>query len=234
MTIPKHVAIIMDGNGRWAQEKGLPRTAGHQKGAQRIKEVVKESQNLGIKALTIFAFSTENWSRPKKEVSFLFGYLEKFIDGYIKEFMQAGVKLRMIGRRDRIDARVIKKIEEGEEVTKDNKNLVFNVALDYGGRWDIVNALERIALDCKNEKIKESDINENLISSYLSLSGIDDPELLIRTSGEKRISNFLIWNLAYTEFYFTPVFWPDFDKKQLLKAVKEYSGRSRRFGGINE
>lgn len=233
MNIPNHIAIIMDGNGRWAQKKGLPRIAGHKKGAQRVKEAVTESLKLGVKALTIFAFSTENWNRPKMEIEFLFSYLAKFLDSYKKKLIKDDIRLKVIGRRDRISEVVLKKIKEVEGLTKDNKSFIFNIAIDYGGRWDIVNAAKAITQGCVNKKISQKDINEELFSDYLCLKTFD-PDLLIRTSGEQRVSNFLVWNLAYSEFYFTSLFWPDFDKFQLHKAIKVYSQRDRRFGEIHE
>jgi undecaprenyl diphosphate synthase len=228
--IPYHVAIIMDGNGRWAKERGLSRTTGHREGIKRIKEIVKEAKKIGIKILTIFAFSTENWNRPKKEIDFLFSYLNDFLDNYKKELMREDIKLRVIGRRDRIKKKIIKKIEEIEKLTKNNKGFIFNIALDYGGRWDIVEAARKILKE--GEKLEE--INEDDFKNYLSLGNLPDPDLLIRTSGEQRISNFLLWHLAYTEFYFPKVWWPDFDKKELKKAVEVYSQRERRFGGLKE
>ncbi len=233
MNIPKHVAVIMDGNGRWAKEKGLPRYAGHREGAKRIKEVVREAKKIGIKALTTFAFSTENWDRPKREVVFLFSYLIKFLNDYKKEFIRDGIKFKVIGRRDRLSKQVVSKIKEVEEATKDNKDFTFTVAIDYGGRWDIANAAKKIASDCLKDKISKKDINEKLFSHYLSLTKGQDPDLLIRTSGEQRISNFLIWNLAYSEFYFAPIYWPDFGKEQLHKAIRVYSRRERRFGEVH-
>ncbi|MBP7088548.1 MAG: isoprenyl transferase [Candidatus Omnitrophica bacterium] len=232
--IPYHVAIIMDGNGRWAKKRLLPRTLGHREGVKRIKEIVLEAKKLGVKILTIFAFSTENWNRPKKEINYLFSYLDDFLDDYQKELMKEGIKLNVIGRKDRINKATLKKIEKLELSTKKNKNFVFNIALDYGGKWDIVNAAKKIITDYQQKKITLGDIDEKLFSAYLSLSDIPDPDFLIRTSGDQRISNFLLWNLAYSELHFTPTLWPDFDKKQLLKAIEDYSQRERRFGKVDE
>lgn len=231
--VPKHIAIIMDGNGRWAQEKGLPRVFGHRKGVDRVKEIVSESIELGIKALTIFAFSTENWNRPKKELDVLFSYFNKFLSLYKKELIEKNVKVRVIGRKDRLSKGLLEKIRDIEDATKDNKTFTFNIAIDYGGRWDIVDAAKRIAKAYSNKDITSEEIDEELFSEYLSLGSVGDPDLLIRTSGEQRMSNFLIWNLAYSELYFTPVFWPSFDKKELKKAIEIYSNRDRRFGGLN-
>ncbi|MDD5069122.1 MAG: isoprenyl transferase [Candidatus Omnitrophica bacterium] len=230
MKVPKHIAIIMDGNGRWAKSRGLPRTMGHLEGSKRFREIVKESLNLGIKALTAFAFSTENWARSKKEVDFLFNNMAGFVKTYKKELIANGAKFNFIGRRDRLPQFLVGELEKLEAETYPNKKFILNVALDYGGRWDIVEAAKKIAVDYKNNKIKKENIDELLFSDYLSLSGICPPDLLIRTSGEKRISNFLLWDLAYAEFYFTDIHWPDFKKSQLHLAVEEYSKRDRRFG----
>jgi len=233
MDVPYHIAIIMDGNGRWAKKRKLPRTAGHRQGIKRIKEIVRAAQKIGIKALTIFAFSTENWNRPKSEIKFLFSYLDDFLDSYKKELIKNGIRLKVIGRRDRIDRRIVKKIENLEKITLKNNKFFFNVALDYGGRWDIVNSTKNIVSDYKKGKITEESINEDIFSSYLQLFGMPNPDLLVRTSGEQRISNFLLWDLAYSEVYFTPVFWPDFDEGNLNKAVEVYNKRERRFGKIH-
>jgi len=230
MKIPYHIAVIMDGNGRWAKKRGLSRSAGHKKGIDRIRDILKEAQEIGVKVFTIFAFSTENWNRPQKEINFLFSYLGRFLDKHKQTLVKEDTRLRVIGRRDRIDKSIIKKIEDVEALTKGCKSFIFNVALDYGGRWDVANAVKKIIRDYEHKAIANKDINENTFAKYLSLDNIADPDLLIRTSGEQRISNFLIWNLAYSEFYFTPTFWPDFDKKELRKAIKTYSQRERRFG----
>ena len=234
LKVPRHIAIILDGNGRWAKKRGLPRVYGHKKGMERVKQVVREAKNLGVKAVTVFAFSTENWTRPKQEIKVLFSYLHLFLNHYKKKFVEEDMKFNVIGRRDRFNKRTLKKIQEVEKVTKNNKSFTFNVALDYGGRWDIVEAAKRIVKDVSAKEMSESDIDEEVFGRYLSLGDMPDPDLLIRTSGEQRISNFLIWDLAYSEFYFTDVYWPDFDKKQLRHAVEVYSQRQRRYGGIDE
>lgn len=233
MNIPKHIAIIMDGNGRWAKEKNLPRPLGHREGSKRIKEIIKEAKKLGVKIVTVFAFSTENWNRPKEEINLLFSYLEDFLKNYKEELMREEIKLNIIGRRDRLGKKVVLKIEEVENATRDNGSFVFNIALDYGGKWDIALAAKKVVMDYKNGKISENEINEDTFAAYLALDGMPDPELLIRTSGEERISNFLLWNLAYTELYFPKIYWPDFDKNELLKAIEIYSSRNRRFGQIH-
>ncbi len=230
--MPYHVAIIMDGNGRWARERNLPRTAGHKKGIERVKEIVRAAKNMGVKILTIFTFSTENWSRPKEEVDFLFSYLDSFLTSYRKELLKERIRLNLIGRRDRINSHIIKKIEELEVLTLENKEFIFNIALDYGGRWDILNALKKLFRDYIEKRISLEGIDEEVFKRYLSLAGQPEPDLLIRTSGEQRISNFLLWDLAYSEFYFPEVYWPDFDAKELEKAILEYNKRERRFGGL--
>ena len=233
MEIPYHIAVIMDGNGRWAKKRMLPRMVGHRQGAKRVKEILKEAKNIGVGVLTIFAFSTENWNRPKKEIEFIFSYLVKFLQSNQKEFVKNDIKFKAIGRRDRFKKEVIEEIKKTEELTKNNKSFIFNVALDYGGKWDIVNATKKIAKKCIAKSITYNDIDEELFNKYISLSDVRPPDLLIRTSGEKRISNFLIWDLAYSEFYFTSVLWPEFDKESLHKAIKAYSQRDRRFGAIH-
>jgi undecaprenyl diphosphate synthase len=234
MKVPEHIAVIMDGNGRWAKERGLPRMYGHREGSKRVKEILREAKKLNVKILTIFAFSTENWDRPKKEINYLFSYLETFLEKYKKELMKDGIKVNIIGRRDRITKRIVKKIEDIEKLTKDNKDFTFNISLDYGGRWDITEAAKKIIKDCKDNKISEDQIDEDFFSKYLSLGGVPNPDLLIRTSGEQRISNFLLWDLAYAEFYFPEIYWPDFNEEQLRRAINVYDKRERRFGTAND
>ena len=233
MNIPKHIAIIMDGNGRWAKSKGLSRIIGHSEGTKRIKEIVKAAKETGVKIVTVFAFSTENWNRPKNEISMLFSYLNDFLKNYKNELMKENIKLRIIGRRDKLNANTVKKIEEVENATSKNDALIFNIAIDYGGRWDIVEAVKKVLADFQDSKITREQITEGSFGSYLELGGLSDPELLIRTSGEERISNFLLWNLAYTEFYFPDIYWPDFTKEELNKAIEVYSKRERRFGEVH-
>jgi undecaprenyl diphosphate synthase len=231
--IPYHVAIIMDGNGRWAKEKGLSRTKGHKLGSRRVKEVTREVKKKGIKVLTLFAFSTENWNRPKSEIKYLFSYLENFLTNYKEELIKDGIKLKIIGRRDRLGKKIINKIDEVEKATFDNADFFLNIAIDYGGRWDIVNAAKAIIKAVNNGSLREEKIGEKTFNNYLSLSEFNDPDILVRTSGEKRISNFLIWQAAYTEFYFPEVLWPDFTKEWVNNIIEEYSGRVRKFGQIN-
>lgn len=231
LIIPEHVAVIMDGNGRWAKEKGLSRTKGHKQGSKRVKEVVKEAKKRGIKVLTIFAFSTENWNRPKREINYLFSYLNDFLTNYKAELITEAIKLKIIGRRDRLEKKVLNKIKEVETATLDSDKFFLNIAIDYGGRWDIVNATRKIIQQFTENSLKE--INEKVFDNYLSLSEFNDPDILVRTSGEKRISNFLLWQTAYTEFYFPEVLWPDFSKEWVGKVIQEYSRRVRKFGKIN-
>ncbi len=233
LTIPDHVAIIMDGNGRWAKERGLARVYGHRQGSKRVKEVVKEAKKKEIKVLTLFAFSTENWNRPKKEVIFLFDYFTDFLNTYKKELIKENIKLKIIGRRDRLNEKALDKIREVEGATSNNKEFFLNIALDYGGRWDIVAAAKKISEAVNEGSLKEEKIDERIFSNYLSLADFNDPDILVRTSGEKRISNFLIWQTAYTEFYFPEVLWPDFGRKWVNNIIKEYAKRVRKFGKIN-
>jgi len=232
MKVPYHVAIIMDGNGRWAKKRGLPRNLGHKRGIERIEGVIKEAKKIGIKILTLFAFSTENWSRPKKEVNFLFSYLKRFLKKKKESLLQEKIRVNFIGRRDRLSKELLEEMKNIEKLTCKNDALIVNLAIDYGGRWDILNAAKRIWKEAKRKKINLEKIEEEEFGKYLALGEFPYPDILIRTSGEKRISNFLLWQSAYTEFYFPEVLWPDFDKKELEKAVEEYERRERRFGGL--
>jgi len=233
MNIPQHVAITMDGNGRWAKARGLPRIFGHKKGAQRVKETIKESKKIGIKILTLFTFSTENWTRPKHEIDFIFSFLENFIKKNKNHLIKERVSLRLVGRKDRLSKSLLATVSEIQKETKENTTLIVNLALDYGGRWDIVEAAKKIAKDVKAGKCSLDEINDEKFSRYLAGSKCIDPDLHIRSSGEMRISNYLLWQLAYSELYFTKVLWPDFDKNELNKAVIEYSKRKRRFGDVD-
>ncbi len=235
MKIPYHVAIIMDGNGRWAKRRGLPRSFGHKKGAERIKDIIREAKLLGVKILTLFVFSTENWNRPAREIKLLFSYLKERLEKDKKMLLKENIRVRFFGRRDkeRIGEELLNKINEIETVTKECNSLIVNIAFDYGGRWDIISAVKNIAKDILKKKISLKGINEETFSKYLFLSDLPEPDLLIRTSGEVRISNFLLWQLAYSELYFTKVLWPDFDKKAFREAIRDYSGRKRRFGKVS-
>jgi undecaprenyl diphosphate synthase len=230
--IPQHIAIIMDGNGRWAKEKGLPRIAGHREGTKRVKEIVKAALHAGIKVLTLFAFSTENWSRPKSEVDMLMRYLVDFLDREIKELNKKNIRLRVIGRKEPLPEYVIEKIKAAQERTKDNKEMLLVLALNYGARQEIIDAVRKIAGSVKEGDLDIRDIGEENFKDYLYTKDLPDPDLLIRTSGEARISNFLLWQLSYSELYFLKKYWPDFREEDLKKAIKEYQTRQRRFGQI--
>lgn len=228
--VPRHVAIIMDGNGRWAKARGLPRTEGHRHGTENLRRILRAAVQNGIEILTIYAFSTENWSRPRAEVRMLLRILETVIDRELDELNGEGVQLRHIGQLDGISGGLQKKIHKAMELTKNNDTLILNIAFNYGGRDEIVHAVRRIIED----GVAADKVNEALISSYLYTSGLPDPELIIRTSGELRVSNFLIWQGAYSEYYATPVYWPDFDETELKRALDAYSQRTRRFGMTDE
>jgi len=230
MTIPKHIAIIMDGNGRWAKARGLPKVMGHTQGVEAVRRTVKACLKIGVKYLTLYAFSAENWSRPDHEVKVLFQLLENFIDKEFKIFHDNRIRLHIIGERERIQKDLLAKIESAEKDTKDYDSLTLNIALSYGGRQEILNAAKILAEDVRSAKINLSDIDERIFSSKLYTAGQPDPDLLIRTSGEMRVSNFLLWQICYTEFYVTEKLWPDFDEKELNKAIEEYNKRERRFG----
>ncbi len=225
--IPSHVAIIMDGNGRWAKERGLSRIKGHKAGAKAIENALDSALHLGVKVITVYAFSTENWIRPEYEVSVLMTLLFQFLKLQKKKLLEKDIKLSIIGDRSKLPSLVNREIDRVLEETKENKSLVFNIALNYGGRADILNAVKKVI----ENGIGKEDINEELFSSLLYTADLPDPDLLIRTSGEIRVSNFLLWQIAYSELYFTDVLWPDFDTIEMLKAIIEYQKRERRFGG---
>jgi undecaprenyl diphosphate synthase len=226
--IPAHVAIIMDGNGRWAKARGLPRLAGHRAGTENLRRVIEAAVEFGIRTLTIYAFSTENWARPPDEVRGLLNILEDVIDRELEKLHQEGVCLRHIGRLERLDPALQRKVKHAIELTRDNQKLVLNIAWNYGGRDEIVHALEEIL----REKTPVEAVNEETIARHLYTAGSPDPDLVIRTSGEMRTSNFLIWQAAYAEWYVTPTLWPDFGKEDLRAALVEYGRRERRFGGV--
>lgn len=230
--IPTHIAIIMDGNGRWAKERLLPRTLGHKAGVEAIRSVIKEGSNLGVKHITLYAFSTENWKRPKLEVEALMNLLNTYLKKELKELHENNVKITTIGDIEVLPIKSLEAVNNAINTTKDNTGLNLNIALNYGSRNDIKNAVVDIVKNCKSGKIDIEDINEDMISNYLSTKSIPDPDLIIRTSGEQRISNFLLWELAYSEFYFTDVYWPDFNEEELRKAIYVYQSRDRRFGGL--
>ena len=228
--IPEHVAIIMDGNGRWAKKRNLPRIIGHREGMKRVKEIVESSKEFGVKILTLFAFSTENWLRPKDEVSFLMSLLKEYVKKEVKNLKKNNVKLNFIGDLSKFSDDINLMLKRAMNETSECSDLVLNIALNYGGRYDILQAVKNLIKD----KVKPEDIDENLFSKYLYTKGMKDPDLLIRTSGEYRISNFLLWQVAYSEFYITETYWPDFDKMEFKKALDDYAKRERRFGKISE
>ena len=230
--VPSHIAIIMDGNGRWAKNKFLPRAAGHKAGVETIRKVLKECKRLNVKYVTLYAFSTENWKRPKAEVDTLMNLLSTYLKNEVKTLHEENVKLNAIGNIDELPSKCVEELKKGIELTKNNTGCNLNLALNYGGRMDIKNAVIDIIKDVKDGKINIDEINENTISNHLSTKSIPDPDLVIRTSGEERLSNFLLWEVAYSEFYFTNSHWPDFDEKELQKAIYTYQSRDRRFGGI--
>ena len=231
--VPEHVAFIMDGNGRWARQKGLARTAGHQAGVARVKEIIREAFDLGIRTVTFFAFSTENWSRPKNEVSVLMRYLDNFLTKEIDMFNKNNVRFLAIGRNHPIPKYLQEKIKQAQEKTKNNTGLKVVLALNYGSRQEIVDAAKKFAKDVLAKKIDPDNLDEKKFRGYFYQGDLTDPDLLIRTSNEMRLSNFLLWQLSYAEFYFTPKNWPDFGTVQLKEAIKEYQKRERRFGGLN-
>lgn len=232
--VPQHVAIILDGNGRWARAKGMPRNYGHVQGAKTVEVICEEAYKMGIKYLTVYAFSTENWNRPQDEVDALMKLLRNYMATCLKTAEKNRMCVRVLGDKTRLDEDIRTRIEELEEATKDNDGLHFQIAINYGGRDEIVRAVRRITEDMKAGKLEDTAITQELIDSYLDTHGIPDPDLLIRTCNEQRISNFLLWQLAYTEFYFTPLAWPDFSKEELEKAVEAYNHRNRKYGQIKE
>ena len=234
MNIPKHVAIILDGNGRWAKAKGMPRTYGHIQGAKTVEDICEVAYNMGIQYLTVYAFSTENWNRPKEEVDALMKLLRNYMKNCLKRANQNNMCVRVIGEKSRLDEDIRKSIEELENATKDNTGLHFTIAINYGGRDELVRATRKIAERVASGEVKPEEITERMLNDNLDTAGYPDPDLMIRTCDELRISNFLLWQLAYTEFYVTPVPWPDFSKEELEKAVEAYNRRDRRYGLVKE
>ncbi|MFQ3543300.1 isoprenyl transferase [Halobacillus rhizosphaerae] len=230
--LPKHVAIIMDGNGRWAKNRGMPRIAGHKEGMGVVKKIVRQASDIGVHVLTLYAFSTENWKRPKKEVDFLMKLPVDFLNTYLPELIERNVQVQTIGDFNVLPNHTQKAVQEAIEKTKDNNGLILNFALNYGSRFEMVNAVKEIAAEVENGSVQISDIDETLFSSHLYTSNLKEPDLLIRTSGEQRLSNFLLWQLAYAEFWFTEVYWPDFDESLFEKALYDYQNRKRRYGGV--
>ncbi len=232
MTIPKHIAIIMDGNGRWAKQRGLPRTAGHKKGAENLKRVLKHARDKGVKIVTLFAFSSENWSRPKEEVDTLMSLFRNYLKNDISELAKNNVRISFIGNRSRFDDDLQEQMTLLETETHSFDGFHVVLALSYGSRDDIVLAAQKLAQGVLNNEFSIQDIDVRRFSSYLSTAEWDEPDLVVRTSGEERISNFLLWEIAYAEFYFSPVYWPDFDEVEFDKALNSYQKRQRRFGGL--
>lgn len=230
MSTPKHIAIVMDGNGRWARRRGLPKIMGHKRGVETVKKIVKACIKFKIKYLTLYTFSTENWNRPTNEVKALFKLLGQFLTTQSKLFSDNKVRFRVIGERERMDAAIRKKIEKTEEDTREHDALLVNVALSYGGRQEIVSAVRSIAGEIESGILKPGEIDEKIFSNHLYTCDCPDPDLLIRTSGEMRISNFLLWQISYAEFYVTEKLWPDFSEQDLKNAIEEYSRRERKFG----
>ena len=229
---PTHVAIVMDGNGRWAKARNLPRTAGHKKGVDAVRAVIEGACELGIKHLTLFGFSSENWNRPQDEVSTLMDLLRFYLDREVSELDAKGVKIRFIGNREKMSADLVERMAKAEAKTQNNQTLELNLALSYGGREEIAQAAQKIAKAVAEGEISPDEVDENIFAENLYTKGTPDPDLLIRTSGEQRISNFLLWQAAYAEFVFTDVLWPDFNKDELKKSVEEYQKRNRRYGKI--
>jgi len=230
--LPKHVAIIMDGNGRWARQRHLPRTQGHLEGVKRVEEIIAAAQEMGIKVLTLYAFSTENWSRPEDEVSMLMETLINVLNRNITRLCEGNIRFQFIGRRNGIPKKVLETIDSAMELTKNNKVLILNLAFNYGGRLEIIDAVQKIASAVKDSRLRVDEIDEGVISDSLYTQGLPDPDLLIRTSGEKRISNFLLWQLSYAEFYFTDKYWPEFSRDEFQKAILEFKNRERRYGNV--
>lgn len=234
MNVPQHIAIILDGNGRWAKAKGMPRNYGHAQGSKNVERICEEAWRMGIKYLTVYAFSTENWNRPQSEVDALMKLLRNYMKTCLKTAAKNDMKVRVIGDKTRLDDDIRNRIEELEEASRNNNGLNFTIALNYGSRDEILRAVRALAKDCAEGRVEPEKVDEKLYESYLDTAEIPDPDLLIRTSGEQRLSNFLLWQLAYSEFYFTDIPWPDFTKEELVKAIEYYNGRDRRFGGIRE
>ena len=232
LEVPEHVAIILDGNGRWAKKRFMPRNYGHAQGSKTVEQICEDAWNLGIKYLTVYAFSTENWSRPQKEVDALMKLLRSYLKDCIKRTTKNNMRVRVIGDKTGLSEDIRNSIEELERVSAVNTGLNFTIAINYGSRDEMRRAMVRMAKDVEDGKVKSEEITEEVFKGYLDTWEIPDPDLLIRTSGEQRLSNFLLWQLAYTEFVFMEVLWPDFNRNELIRAIRQYNGRERRFGGI--
>lgn len=231
---PQHIAIIMDGNGRWAKKRNLSRTQGHIEGVRRVEEIIDFAPTINVKTLTLFTFSTENWSRPENEVSMIMNILVSVLDKKTDKLMKSNIRFQTIGREDRVPEVLLETMKRVIDKTKNNTGLVMNLAFNYGGRLEIVDAIKKISSQVKDGSIEVEEIDEQLVSDSLYTKGLSDPDLLIRTSGEQRISNFLLWQLSYAEFYFTEKMWPEFTTEELTKAIVEYQARERRFGSLSE
>jgi undecaprenyl diphosphate synthase len=230
--VPQHIAIIMDGNGRWAKMRSLPRMAGHRAGMKTVKEIVKAADEIGVKYLTMYAFSTENWKRPREEVDYLMKLPQEFLASELHELMERNVRVRRLGQREGLPDHTLEALDEAEAKTSQNTGLQLNFAVNYGGRHEIVTAVNKLFKEIAEGKLRPEDIKEEVISEHLFTGQIPDPDLLIRTSGEIRVSNFMLWQLAYTEFWFTDVYWPDFTREHFLQAVEEFQRRVRRYGAV--
>ena len=234
MVIPQHVAIILDGNGRWAKSKGMPRNYGHVRGAKNLETICRDAYNMGIKYLTVYLFSTENWKRSKEEVNALMDLFRSYTKTCKNTARKNNMKVRVLGDPEALDSDLRRSLKELEESSKGNTGLNFQIAINYGSRDEMVRAIRRLAQDCMEGEVRPEDIDERLFASYLDTREVPDPDLLIRTSGEQRLSNYLLWQLAYTEFYFTEVPWPAFTKEEHWKAIEKYNSRERRYGGVKE
>lgn len=234
MNVPNHIAIILDGNGRWAKSKGMPRNYGHAQGSKNVEMICEEAYKMGVQYLTVYAFSTENWNRPKEEVDALMKLLRNYMKTCLKTAAKNRMCVRVLGDKSGLDADIRERIEELEQATKENDGLHFQIALNYGSKDEIVRAVNHLIEDRESGEIVHTAVTADELEKYLDTAGLPDPDLLIRTSGEQRISNFLLWQLAYAEFYFTDVHWPDFSKEELIKAIEVYNNRDRRFGEVKE
>jgi len=232
--LPRHIAVIMDGNGRWANQRGLSRIEGHRAGADSVRESIETSARLGIQHLTLYAFSVENWKRPKTEVNELMRLLKKYLQDDLPPLLQHNIRFKAIGRTDQLDPTIQLLLRDAERKTAGNQRLQLNLALNYGGRTELVDAARHLARRIQKKELRPDDITEDVIAAHLYTAGLPDPDLLIRTSGEQRVSNFLLWQIAYAEFHITPVLWPDFRKRSLFEAVIEFQARDRRYGGLSE
>lgn len=234
MNVPQHIAIILDGNGRWAKSKGMPRNFGHTQGAKNVERICEEAYKMGVKYLTVYAFSTENWNRPDTEVGALMNLLRNYMKTCLKTAEKNRMRVRVIGDKTGLDEDIRMRIAELEESSKNNDGLNFQIALNYGSRDEMIRAMRKMAKEIEEGRLSSDEITEECFENYLDTKGIPDPDLLIRTSGEQRLSNYLLWQLAYTEFYFTDVHWPDFSKEELEAAIEQYNKRDRRYGKIKE